>query len=388
LPWKSRSDAAQAENLRAGLLGVFADVRAVVRDWRPMMTRLAGDDKRLAKQSAADSGIRIGPKPSLPRLAEGQSFHLSRLPRLCVLPRRRRAAGRAQSSGLGCSPIRNARRAPRLRSFQPDAGSARIPNTARPADNREIGAAFFPVHRRVHMDYVGVKTFNAKGELSGERRFIGLFTSTAYSQLPASIPVLRRKTAQVMTGSGLPAASHDGKALQHVLDTFPRDELFQISEDELLATARWDSQSRRAAQVRVFLRFDRFDRYVSASSSCRASATAAPCAEKIHAILARAFNGRLSAAMPMLDNESIGACALYRRTQCRARPDVDVKELEAEIRAAIRTWDDGLPTPCNSNMAKQRAIWRGATQTHSRPDIATVSRLRMPSRISTASKPC
>ena len=93
------------------------------------------------------------------------------------------------------------------------------------------------VHRRAHMDYVGVKTFDAEGRFNGERRFVGLFTSSAYSLPPRDIPLLRRKMRGGDGARGLAPASHDGKALAHILDTFPRDELFQISEDELFETA-------------------------------------------------------------------------------------------------------------------------------------------------------
>ena len=199
-----------------------------------------------------------------------------------------------------------------------------------------------PVHRRVHMDYVGVKTFDPKGRLTGERRFVGLFTSTAYSQLPADIPLLRRKTAQVMAGSGLPPSSHDGKALQHVLDTFPRDELFQISEDELLATALGILNLGERPKVRLFLRFDRFDRYVSALVFIPRERYSGAVREKIHAILARAFDGRQSAATPMLDDEALARVHYIIGRNEGPLPDADVKELESEIRAAIRTWDDGF----------------------------------------------
>src|SRR6185503_16919530 len=120
------------------------------------------------------------------------------------------------------------------------------------------------VHRHVHMDYVGVKLFGTDGKLLGERRFVGLFTSAAYSQRPGEIPLLRLKVKRVLERAGLPATSHDGKALAHILDTFPRDELFQISDDELFATAMGILRLGGRPRVRVFLRFDRFDRFVSA----------------------------------------------------------------------------------------------------------------------------
>ena len=120
------------------------------------------------------------------------------------------------------------------------------------------------VHRRTHMDYIGIKTFDANGAFAGERRFVGLFTSDAYSLSPRAIPLLRRKIEAVMAHAGLAPASHDGKALTHILDTFPRDELFQISADELFVIAMGILHLGGLPRLKLFLRFDRFDRFVSA----------------------------------------------------------------------------------------------------------------------------
>jgi NAD-specific glutamate dehydrogenase len=88
------------------------------------------------------------------------------------------------------------------------------------------------VHRPTYIDYVGIKRFNDSGEVTGERRFLGLYTSEAYNMNPRDIPLLRRKIMKVIELSGLRLTSHDGKALMHILVTFPRDELFQANEDE------------------------------------------------------------------------------------------------------------------------------------------------------------
>ena len=93
------------------------------------------------------------------------------------------------------------------------------------------------VHRAVHLDYVGVKKFNDKGEVIGECRFTGLFTSAAYNRIPRDIPYLRRKVSQTLELSGLQKNSHDEKALAHILESYPRDELFQISVEDLLENA-------------------------------------------------------------------------------------------------------------------------------------------------------
>src|SRR5204863_8716147 len=93
------------------------------------------------------------------------------------------------------------------------------------------------VHRNVLMDAIGIRRFGPDGEVVGIRLFAGLFTSLAYSRSPRSIPLLRLKVRRTIARSGLSPDSHDGKALLHILDTYPRDELFQIREDELYDTA-------------------------------------------------------------------------------------------------------------------------------------------------------
>jgi glutamate dehydrogenase len=119
------------------------------------------------------------------------------------------------------------------------------------------------VHRPVYTDYVGVKRFNNKGEIIGERRFIGLYTSDAYHDNPQDIPLLRRKVALILKKSGVLHHGHAAKALMNILETFPRDDLFQGSIDELteMALGIWHLQERR--KIRLFIRRDAYHRYVS-----------------------------------------------------------------------------------------------------------------------------
>ena len=142
--------------------------------------------------------------------------------------------------------------------------------------------------------------------------------------------------------SGLSLSGHDGKALAHVLSTFPRDELFQISEDELLPTALSILNLGERPKVRVFLRFDKFDRFVSSLVFLPRDRYSGAVRERIHALLAKALDGRTSAAMPMLDDEWLARIHYIVGRNEGRRPDVDVKALESDIRAAIRTWDDGF----------------------------------------------
>ncbi len=119
------------------------------------------------------------------------------------------------------------------------------------------------VHRAGYLDYVGVKHFDPKGRLIGERRFLGLWTSSAYNSTPREIPLVRHKVSQVVQHFALAPDSHDGKALQHILESFPRDELFQASVPDLirLVTGIFGLQER--PRVRLLLRRDPFRRFYS-----------------------------------------------------------------------------------------------------------------------------
>ena len=100
------------------------------------------------------------------------------------------------------------------------------------------------VHRPGYLDYIAVKRFGADAQVCGEDRFLGLFTSTAYSASASSIPLLRRKVGEVIRRAGLPAGSHAGKALTNILETYPRDELLSDRARRPFAYCNRDSASR------------------------------------------------------------------------------------------------------------------------------------------------
>ena len=119
------------------------------------------------------------------------------------------------------------------------------------------------MHRPAYLDYVGVKRFDERGEVIGERRFLGLFTSAAYIESVQRIPVLRRKTRQVLEQSGYPPNSHGGKDLVEILETYPRDELFQTRIDELTETVTAVLHLQERRRLRLFMRSDDYGRYIS-----------------------------------------------------------------------------------------------------------------------------
>jgi glutamate dehydrogenase len=325
-----------------GANSVFAQVGLTVRDWRRMVDRLACTIEELRRNPPRVPGELL--QESIGFLEWLGDNHLTFLG--CRDYAYRDAdGGRLEpipESGLGLlsdSATRVVGRGPEHANLPPEVHAfLRQPDPLiiTKANERSV------VHRRVYMDYVGVKLFDKDGRLSGERRFVGLFTSGAYSRRPGDIPLLRLKIANILRRAGLPPDSHDGKALAHILDTYPREELFQASEDEIFATALGVLRLGERPRVRVFLRFDRFDRFASALVYLPRDRYDARARERIHALLAKAFDGRMSAATPAIDETQLARIHFIIGRNKGPRPEVQVHRLEAEIRAAIRTWGDGF----------------------------------------------
>ena len=150
------------------------------------------------------------------------------------------------------------------------------------------------VHRPAHMDYIGIKRLDSKGELTGEHRFVGLFTSSAYNRSARDIPLLRRKVMKTVERSGYSPISHDGKALINILETFPRDELFQIPEDELSVIANGILHLQERPRIKLFVRREQFDRYVSCLIYVPREIFTTQLRKRFEAILETAFNGKVS----------------------------------------------------------------------------------------------
>ncbi len=335
-------DAERQSALLEGARNVFAQVGLAVRDWTRMLAKL--------EQSIAD--LKSHP-PAIPAELLNESIAFLEWlgdNHFTFLGCRDYAFGKAdgerlepiEESGLGLLSDTAARvigrgadhasLSPELQAFlaQPE------PLIITKSSERSV------VHRRVHMDYVGVKIYDGNGKLAGERRFIGLFTSSAYSRRPIGIPLLRLKVAHILHRAGLAPDSHDGKALAHILDTYPREELFQADEDEIFSTAMGVLRLGERPKVRVFLRFDRYDRFVSALVYVPRERYDSQAREKIHQLLARAFNGRMSASTPVIDETPLARIHFIIGRNTGPRPVVEERQLEADIRAAIRTWGDGF----------------------------------------------
>jgi len=202
------------------------------------------------------------------------------------------------------------------------------------------------VHRRTAMDYVVVKRHGPDGKLTGGLQIVGLFTSTAYVTSTRNIPHLRRKVANVFARSGLDVKSHSGKALVNLLETYPRDELFQIDEDTLLKFVLTILQLNERPRVRVLPRWDAFDRFASVLVYVprdRYDSAARAC---IGERLAAAFGGKLVSFVPFFPEGPMVRVHFMIARRDDGRPSELAhplrRDLEADVRQLVKTWPDEL----------------------------------------------
>ena len=198
------------------------------------------------------------------------------------------------------------------------------------------------VHRQIYMDYIGVKTFNHRGRLTGELRIVGLFTSTAYTRSVMRIPYLRSKAKAVVSGLGHDPAGHLGKALTNVLESYPRDELFQISLEDLMRNAEAILALGERPRVRALIRADQFDRFVSAIVYVPRDRYNSRNRERIGDYLKDIFAGRLSAYYPAFPEGGLARVHFIIGRNAGRTPYVPQHEIERNIREIVRNWDDAL----------------------------------------------
>ena len=198
------------------------------------------------------------------------------------------------------------------------------------------------VHRSVHMDAVVVSRYDAKGRIVGQCLFVGLFTSVAYNLSPRSIPLLRRRIRNVVDRAGYSPDSHDGKALVNILESYPRDELFQISEDDLFDIATGILYLQERQRVALFVREDPFRRYLSCLVFVPRDRYDTALRRRIQEILAAGFKGQPAAFFTQLGDSPLARVHLIITLPDHKIPKFDQEALEAEIAEATRSWADKI----------------------------------------------
>ena len=198
------------------------------------------------------------------------------------------------------------------------------------------------IHRSSHMDYIALKRFDSHGNVIGERRFLGLFTSNVYYQSASEIPFIRRKIIRVLNRANFAHSSYDGKTLKAILEFTPRDELFQFSEDALFDYAMGVLSLETKSGIRLFVRRDIFERFVSCVVFIPRERFSGELREEIQKILASAFAGEASEFYIHMTDAPLARLQVIITTTPAHIPAIEISELEAKIAKLTHRWTDSL----------------------------------------------
>jgi len=325
--------------LNTQLQKIIADVRAAVEDWQPMLKKLRRSIAELDKTNGNLNAESVSDTIDFLKWLADDHFTFLGHVEFDHRGKKPKVVGKA---GLGIlrDPDFHVMRgaegfipvSPEIQHFLETDNPLLITKANRKST----------VHRAVHMDYVGLKKYNDKGQVIGEHRFVGLFTSVSYNRRPQSIPLLKHKIDAIMKKSGFDPRSHDSKALLHILETFPRDELFQMDVESLFETSMGVLHLQERPHCKAFLRPDPFGRYVSALVFVPREKYNSILRTKIETILCNAYNGEVSTRYAQLSNDLIARWHIIIRTQPGSVPEPDHDLLNAQIEAVSRRWGDHL----------------------------------------------
>jgi glutamate dehydrogenase len=222
------------------------------------------------------------------------------------------------------------------------------------------------VHRADYLAYVGIKRFDREGHVVGERRFLGLYNADVYRDSVLDIPLLREKAAEVLDRAGYAPESHSGRALRQILETYPRNELFQIKADELyeISTGILDLQDRR--QVRLFARRDDYGRFISCLVYLPRDRYSTSRADAIAAALEDAFGGTGTEHEVLIGTGALARLHVRVALGPDARDPV-IAEVEKRLSAIVADWADELGAALVAELGEDAGLAAVARFAHAFP---------------------
>lgn len=333
------SDETQRTELVEGLRKVLEDVRLAVTDWPAMRAKVHEVSRSLEAAGNAGSIPDLQQaRELLSWLDNGNFTFLGYREYDLITENGEDLLQVSEDKGLGLlSRASGARRVQHLTTAGRAKAREKRALVITKANSRST------VHRAAYLDYIGVKRFDAQGNVNGERRFIGLFSTGAYTGSVRNVPIVRDKVREVMRRAGFPADSHSGKDLLSILETYPRDELFQIDVETLLETAQSILRLQERRRTRLFLRPDVYGRFMSALVFLPRDRYNTSVRLRIQDELRASFNAE-SIDFEARLTESALARLFFRIRLPRGveMKDLDPAALEQRLVKAARSWSEGI----------------------------------------------
>lgn len=333
-------DPAETERLRGELEAVLADVQAAVEDWPKMRAQAEQVATDLASRVPADLAGEAAEAERLLRWLVDENFTFLGY-REYVLEGTPGEESLTAVTGTGLGILRYDQ-TEASHSFDRLSPAVRAKARERHVLVLTKANSRATVHRNSYLDYVGVKVFDGD-QVVGERRFLGLFTSAAYTESVRRVPIVDTTVQAVLSEAGLSPSSHSGKDLLAILETYPRDELFQTDAAEVYRTAMAVLHLQERRRTRLFLRTDDYGRFVSAIVYLPRDRYNTAVRLRMQEVLSEAF-GADSVDYTTRVGESVLARLHFvlRPPRGAQIPEVDAKALETRLVEATRTWEEDL----------------------------------------------
>lgn len=336
-----QTDPAILENLKTSLQNVIHDVTLVVQDWQKMREQVF---KTLDELESADIPIdreEIEESKAFLRWLVSDHFTFIGFRAYEVVGEGDEAALKlVPKTGLGV--LRDESSSKTLRYFSELPPKARDLVLSKHILILSKTNTRSTVHRPAYTDYIGVKRFDRAGNIIGELRFIGLYTSDAYNSNPKHIPFLRLKVETVIQKSGLPRGGHGAKALRNILETLPRDDLFQANTEELYAVALGILHMQERRRIRLFIRKDAYGRYFSCLVYIPRDNFNTELINRMQEILKKALNGTEVSFTTHFSESILARIHYVVRIDPKNPPKYDVQEIEKKLAEVGRSWKDDL----------------------------------------------
>ncbi|AEY01833.1 NAD-glutamate dehydrogenase [Oceanimonas sp. GK1] len=328
------------DQLRDELLSVVEEVALAVDDWQPMVKRLNEVIKALPGQLKKHDPQEVEENLSFLRWVVNHNFTLMGYRRYhisAVEGDHELVPEHDTSLGL----MRNIQHSDglRLSTLTPTAREEALSQNILVLTKTNHKSR---VHRPAYIDYIGIKRFDNKGNVIGEDRFIGLYASSIYNTSAMQIPLIGEKLKRIINASGLEEGSHAYKALLNILETYPRDELIQAREDELLEIGMGVLAMQERDMTRLFVRRDLFGRFFSCMVYVTKERYNTALREKTQRIFQRYFGSEEEVEFTTYFSEGVLARTHYLIRVQNNTMDINVNEIQSNLIEAARSWDDKL----------------------------------------------
>lgn len=333
------ADDAEQVHLKAQVEAALDDVRAAVSDWATMRDKALAIAADLPQRQLPLDAASVQEASEFMRwLADDNFTFLGYREYEVSEADGDRVLRSVESSGLGI--LRKNDRAMAPRSLRTLAASELPQSGATDAIILTKTNARSHVHRAGYMDYIGVLQFGPNGRAIAEQRFLGLFSSNAYMARPQDVPLVRHKVEAVLARSGLKRDSYSGKSLRHILETLPREELQQGTEDELFATAMGILELRQRARPRLFVRRDRYGRFFTCMVFVPRDRFNTSVRERIETMLSKALRAEQIDSSVLMGEAALARLTIVARPKIGDQPQYDLASLEQGVASIVRNWHD------------------------------------------------